>query len=310
MLIAVTGGTGFVGRHVVETLRRAGYEVRALSRREAPDLVAMGASVVRGDIQHGDGVDRLIDGADAVVHAAGVLQAPDRGAFAAVNADGTARVADAMAARPGSVLVQVSSLAARLPTISPYAASKALGEQVALERADRLRVVVVRPPAVYGPGDRSTLPIFQGLNRGWLPHPAGKAAKFSLLYASELAQLIVALLAQPPASGTIVEPDDGTVGGYGWADLAAIAQQRTGRRVRAVGLPKLPLAIAARLAEGYAARRGHVPLLARGKVDEFFHRDWVCDASRLHAVSAWRPHIRFGDGLTTTLAWYRSAGWL
>ncbi len=310
MLIAVTGATGFVGRHVVETLRHAGHEVRALSRREAPELAAIGATIVRGDVERGDGIDRLVDGADAVVHAAGVLQARDQAAFAAVNADGTARVADAMAERPGSVLLQVSSLAARLPTISPYAASKALGERMALERAADLRVVVVRPPAVYGPGDRSTLPIFQGLNRGWLVHPAGKSARFSLIYAQELAQLIVALLARPPASGTIVEPDDGTPGGYSWVDLAAIARQRTGRRVRAIGVPKLPLAIAARLAEGYAARRGRMPLLARGKVDEFFHRDWVCDTSRLHAVSTWRPHTRFGDGLTTTLAWYRSAGWL
>lgn len=310
MLTAVTGATGFIGRHLVEALVNAGHEVRVLSRREAPELAALGATVVRGDIRHGDGVDRLVDGVDAVVHAAGVLQAPDRGAFAAVNADGTAHVADALAARSGRVLVQLSSLAARLPAISAYAASKALGELAALERADRLRVVVVRPPAVYGPGDRSTLPIFKVLSRGWLLHPAGNDARFSLIYASELAQLIVALLARPPASGTIVEPDDGTAGGYGWADLAAIAQQRTGRRVRAIGLPKPPLAIAARLAEGYAARRRRMPLLTRGKVDEFFHRDWVCDTNRLHAVSAWRPHTRFGDGLTQTLAWYRSAGWL
>lgn len=281
-----------------------------MARRNAPELLALGAQVIQGTLDGGDRIERLVDGADAVVHVAGVIQAPDRATFEAINAGGSARVAAAMATRPGRTLVQVSSVAAREPAVSDYAASKAHGERFALGHADRLGVVVVRPPAVYGPGDRSTLPIFKGLSRGWLLHPAGAAARFSLIFASELADLVVALLAHPVRSGTIVEPDDGTPGGYGWAELATIAQQRIGRRVRTIGLPKPPLTIVAGLAERYAARRGRMPVLARGKVEEFFHQDWVCDTSGLAAVPSWRPRIRFDDGLPPTLAWYRAAGWL
>ncbi len=308
MLIAVTGATGFIGRHVVAALCAAGHGVRALSRRDAPDLEALGATLVHGDLQQRHSLTALLAGVDAVVHAAGAILAPDGTAYATVNAAGAANVAEALA--EGRLLVHVSSLAAREPGISVYAASKAQGERLVLEQTRRLHIVVVRPPAVYGPGDRSTLPIFRAINRGWLLHPAEPAARFSLLYASELAQLIVALLEQPPASGTTLEPDDGTPGGYAWAELATIAQTATGRRVRAFGLPKPPLAVAAKLAEGYAARRSRVPVLARGKVEEFFHRNWVCDTSGLAAATSWRPRMRFAAGVGATLGWYRDAGWL
>ena len=100
--------------------------------------------------------------------------------------------------------------------------------------------MVVRPPAVYGPGDRSTLPIFKGLSRGWLLHPAGAAARFSLIFASELADLVVALLAHPVRSGTIVEPDDGrpaAMAGPGWR---ASPSSESAQRVRGSACPSCP----------------------------------------------------------------------
>jgi nucleoside-diphosphate-sugar epimerase len=207
-------------------------------------------------------------------------------------------------------LIQVSSLAARVPALSAYAASKAEGEEAALRHADRMSVAVVRPPAVYGPHDRSTLPILRGLERGWLLHPAGAAARFSMLYASDLAALIVALLASPPRSGTIVEPDDGTAGGYGWSDLAAIAADRLARRVRTLAVPRGPLALMAGLSERVAVATGGAPLLSRGKLAELFHPDWVCKVGGMAAIPGWQPRTRFGDGLSATLGWYREAGWL
>jgi nucleoside-diphosphate-sugar epimerase len=309
-VVALTGATGFVGRHVLLALRGAGHEVRALARRHDEGLVATGATLVRGALDDTGSLADLVRGADAVVHVAGAIQARNRDGFLAANVAGTARVVEAAASSPGRHFVQVSSLAAREPDLSFYAESKALGEQEALRHADRLRITIVRPPAVYGPGDRATLPIFKGVDRGWLAAPAGAAARFSLLFVGDLARLIVAVLGASPASGTVLEPDDGRPGGYGWRDLATIAEARLGRRVRVVGLPKAPLSAAALLLERYAAARGQAPMLSRSKVAELFHHDWVADGRSLAALPGWRPQTDFAAGLATTLAWYREAGWL
>ncbi len=309
-IVALTGATGFVGRHVATALLQSGRQVRALVRRHDERLAAAGATLVPGSLADAAALARLVQGADAVVHVAGTIQAPDRAAFLAANAAGSAAVAEAAAREPGRRLIHVSSLASREPGLSFYAETKALGEAAALKHADRLQVAVVRPPAVYGPGDRATLPIIQGLDRGWLLVPRSAAARFSLLEVGDLAALILRLLDAPPASGAVLEPDDGRAGGYGWADLAAIAEARLGRRVRLVRLPRAPLAAAAGWAERYAAARGRLPVLSRGKVAELFHHDWVCDRRSLEAVPGWQPRVGFAQGFSTTLAWYREAGWL
>jgi nucleoside-diphosphate-sugar epimerase len=309
--VALTGATGFVGRATVAALLAAGCSVRALARRHDDGLAATGVVLVRGSLADEPALRELLRGADAVLHIAGAIQAPDRAGFLAANVAGTARLAEAAASMlPGRPFLHVSSLAARAPGISPYAESKALGEQEALAHAGRLGVVVVRPPAVWGPGDRATLPIIQGLGRGWLVAPAGGEARFSLVHVQDLARLLVMALAAGLPSGSVLEPDDARLGGYGWRDMAAIAERELGRRVRLIALPRAPLSLAAGLAERYARARGQMPPLTRGKVAELFHRDWVCDPRTMAALPGWRPEIDFARGLPATLAWYREAGWL
>lgn len=311
-VVAVTGATGFVGRPTVAALRAAGHTVRALVRREDAALAATGATLVRGSLESEAGLRALLEGADTVVHIAGSINAPDRAGFLAANVAGTARLAG-LAARhlpPGGRFVQVSSLAAREPGLSPYAESKALGEREALARGNGLAVTVVRPPAVYGPGDRATLPLLQGLARGWLAAPGDPDARFSLIHVEDLARLLVIAASADLPQGTVLEPDDGRPGGYGWRELAAIAERALGRRVRLIPLPRAPLGLAAGLLERYARARGQAPLLSRGKVAELFHGRWVCDPRTMAALPGWGPAIDFAAGLPRTLAWYREAGWL
>ncbi|MFL5332751.1 MAG: NAD-dependent epimerase/dehydratase family protein [Geminicoccaceae bacterium] len=308
--VAVTGATGFLGRHVAAMLQAQGCSVRVLVRREDAELARLGCSLWLGDLENAPALEALVDGATAVVHAAGVVRASDAATFAVVNARGSARVAALASRQTGCLFVQISSLAARVPAISPYAASKAQGEAEALRHAGDMQVVVVRPPALYGPGDPATLPLLRGLARGWLVHPRSLGARFSLLYVEDLVRLLGTLLADPPRTGTILEPDDGRAGGYGWADLAMVAQRRLGHRVRLVGVHRPPLAMAAWLAEWHGRSVAQPPILSRGKIAELYHRDWVSDTRGMAVVTGWRPRVDFGDGLTTTLNWYRDAGWL
>lgn len=307
---AVTGATGFIGRHLVEALLQEGWSVRALARRPDPELARAGAELVPGALEDEASLERLAHGADALVHAAGAIQAPDRAAFLAANAAGAARAADAALRQGCRRLVHLSSLAARAPRISAYAESKALGEAEVLRRQGGMAVTVVRPPAVYGPGDRATLPIFRGLARGWLFAPRLPDARFSLLHARDLSALVVTLLRADLPTGSVLEPDDGRPGGYGWDDLARLAEGVVGRKVRVARLPRPVWGLAAGLAERHGRAVGRQPLLTRVKVAELHHPDWVGGTGTLARLKDWTPEVDFPRGLASTLAWYRQAGWL
>lgn len=307
-LVGLTGATGFVGGHIATALLEHGDRVRALVRRDDRTLRDRGVELLLGDLDSDPAP--LLQGTDAVVHVAGAVRAANAQVFQAVNVEATGRLATAAARHGVRSFVLISSLAARLPTISPYAASKAAGETALLANAGDMRVTIIRPPAVYGPGDRATLPLIRGLARGLLVHPGHVAARFSLLYAPDLAKLVPPLLAHAPAQATILEPDDGHAGGYAWRDLAAIAEAKLGRPVRTVRLPRTPLALLAWAAEGFGRYSARAPILSRGKVAELYHRDWVSDTRANGEAAGWPPRLAFGDGLIATLAWYRRAGWL
>lgn len=304
MIVAVTGGTGFVGRHLIEALAgEAGVSIRALARRPSPELDAAGASVVRGGLDDADALAELTRDADAVVHCAGIVAAARAASFHTVNTDGTAAVLRAVA--PETRFVHVSSLAAREPRVSAYAASKRRAEEI-VERSRHPAAIVVRPPAVYGPGDRATLPIFQQLHRGLLVAPAARAARFSLIFVADLARLLTRLALTSFAAKAPVEPEDGH-GGYGWGDLASIASRVSGRRIRTLYLPTGLLWPAALAAEAWGRVAERPPPLSRDKLRELGHVDWVCGPP---AGLDWRPATDFAAGYAATAAWYARAGWL
>jgi nucleoside-diphosphate-sugar epimerase len=309
-VVALTGGTGFIGRRLISRLRADGIAMRALARRPGTARLGPGVEMVAGDLEDERALRDLVSGASVVIHAAGVVSAGRLDAYHRINALGTAAVTRAMLASqsPGR-LVLVSSLAARSPEVSAYARSKREGEEIVLESAEALEAAIVRPPAVYGPGDRATLPIFAGIARGLLVVPGARRTRFSLLYVDDLADLLAGLVARPPAPGTIVEPDDGTGGGYGWRDVVLIAQEVLGRRVRLIDPPHALIWAIAIGCEIVARARSGAPFLSREKLGELSHEDWVAAGAAAAGVS-WSPRVRFADGLRASLAWYRQAGWL
>lgn len=306
-LVAVTGGTGFIGRRVIGRLIGDGWPVRALVRRDDPGLTEAGAELVHGSLEDERSLERLVAGAAAAVHCAGIIKAIRAEGFFRVNRDGAARLAAAVAAAahpPRFILM--SSLAAREPDLSPYAASKRAGEAAVRELLEGAAdCCIVRPPAVYGPRDRATLPVFQQLQRGLLFVPAVRS-RFSLIHVDDLAELIRGLLDAPPWHGAVLEPDDGS-GGYGWDDLAQIAGSRLGRRVRTIAVPRPLLWPLAVLAQAGGAVLGRAPALTPGKLRELYHPDWVCRGT---APAGDRARVTFENGFAATLAWYKQNGWL
>ncbi|MFM8748207.1 MAG: NAD-dependent epimerase/dehydratase family protein, partial [Aestuariivirga sp.] len=271
--VAITGATGFAGQHAVAALLSRGSRLRALVRDPARAALPASVEVIGGSLADPAALQRLVNGADAVVHLAAALTALNREGYFEVNARGTAALTDA--ARKAGVrrFVHVSSLAARQPQLSAYAASKRQAEDTVAAQMAELNAVIVRPPAVYGPGDRATLPLIRELTRPVAAIPGLPRARFSLLYGRDLARLLVKAL--DDGLRGIHELSDGKPGGYCWNDMIAAASSFRGAPVRPLFLPRaLPAAVAAG-AEARARRSGKPGMGTRGKIAARYHADWV-----------------------------------
>ncbi|GAB4358238.1 MAG: NAD-dependent epimerase/dehydratase family protein [Kiloniellaceae bacterium] len=307
--VALTGATGFVGGHILHRLAAAGWRVRALTRRPGGLAEASSVTAVPGDLESEAALAELVAGADAVVHCAGLVAARSAAEFHRVNAAGTARLLRAAAAAGVRRFVLISSLAAREPQLSPYAASKREAEAALRAAGGGLSWQVLRPPVVYGPADRATLPLFRQFARGLVLRPAG-GGRFSMLYVEDLAAAVAALLAAAPPSGLVTELHDAMAAGYGWDDILAVAERQFGRRIRALPVPQPVQRAAAALATLGASVTGRPAILSQGKVNEIAHPDWVCRHALLDDCISWAPAVGLDEGFSRTAAWYKAAGWL
>jgi nucleoside-diphosphate-sugar epimerase len=300
-VVALTGATGFIGGAVARRLASVGWRVRALVRTEsAVATLPSGVEPVRGDLAGLDDLRRLVDGARAAVHCAGTVRGATAADFHAANVEGVARLATAAAEQAGRLqLILVSSLAARHPELSPYADSKRAGERVLADA--NVRAVVLRPPAVYGPGDVAIRPLLRCMARGIAPVLGSPDSRFSLVFVDDLAAAIVRLLEMSVDTDAPFEVHDGHPGGYTWDDVRAAMARWRGRPVRAVRISRRLLAVLAHGNVAAARLRRRRPMLTPGKVRELSNRDWVCDNAPLTAATGWTPRVDFDEGIRRTL---------
>jgi nucleoside-diphosphate-sugar epimerase len=303
MTIAVTGGTGFVGQGVVDLAGRRGLSIKVLARREqAP---CDGVEWIRGDLADRAALARLVEGAEAVLHVAGVVNAPDPMGFHLGNVAGTEALVEAAELAGVPRFVFVSSLAAREPGLSAYGRSKRHAEEVV--QTSMLDWTIVRPPAIYGPRDREMFELFRAARWGVVPMPPA-GGRASVIHVEDLARLLVALLpADPALFRRIVEPDDGREGGWPHADLARAIGRAVGRDVRVPHMPKWALLAAARLDR---LVRGKGAKLTPDRVGYMVHPDWVSRSGAAPPAELWQPEIPTEEGLAASARWYREQGWL
>ncbi len=282
-----------------ELLQR-GFRVRALVR--SPDragrLAELGATLTHGDLDDAAALRELIAGAAAVVHAAGAVRGTCQADFDRVNVTGTARLLGAvksLSSRPRVLLL--SSLAAREPRLSWYAASKHAAERQLVESGSDLDWTVLRPPAVYGPGDREMLPIFQWMSRGIAFVPGRPSARLSLIHVTDLVSAIIACLQAGAARHHTLALHDGKPNGYDWPELAATATATWGRPVRLWPVPAWLLDTAARLNLSLAGVTGKAPMLTPAKLRELRHPDWVADNREISRLTGWAPVTSLRQGL-------------
>jgi nucleoside-diphosphate-sugar epimerase len=301
-VVALTGATGFVGRATLERLLEAGWHIRALTRSNQPKRA--GVEWISGALDRPDSLASLCDGADAVLHVAGVVNAPDAAAFEAGNVAGTANMLTAAKQAGINRFVHISSLSARAPQLSNYGASKAKAEK--LVATSMIDWTIIRPPGVYGPGDKDVLDMFRMAQRGFcLLPPSGKG---SWIHVDDLARLLVALLhPHEDATARIFEADDGEPGGWSHAGFARAIGWALGKRITTISAPRLLLFAAAwgdRLVRGAKAK------LTPDRASYMSHPNWVIDRNSAPPAALWQPLIKTRDGLKATARWYKAEGWL
>ncbi len=296
MIIALTGATGFLGGHVLRRALEAGHRVRALTRKAQPPCD--GVEWIAGSLDDAASLATLCEGTDAVIHVAGVVNG-DAATFDTGNRLGTVAMLDAA---KGKRFVHVSSLAAREPQLSNYGASKRAAEDAVVAAALDWRIV--RPPAIYGPGDTDNLELFRFAKWGVLPLPPG--GRVSVIHADDLARLIVKL-AESDTTQAFYEADDAMPGGWSHKDFARAIGSAVGRKVATIALPAALVRVGAAIDR---TLRGPKAKLTADRAAYFCHPDWVIDATKRPPAQLWTPKIATAAGLAATAAWYRAEGWL
>ncbi len=315
----LTGATGFVGSHVARAFVEAGYGLRCGVRATSDTgaLDGLPVELVPLDLGRvGESLAGAVEGAEIVVHAAGITRARRESDYHAVNAEAARRLAAAAAAAGVRRFVLISSLAARGPDadshdglehpLSAYGRSKAAAEGYLRGFDDGMEVVALRPAGVYGPRDKDFLPLIKLARAGWLVVP-DDSLPLQPAYAEDVARAVLAAARSSAGFGPhpVAEPRR-----YAWRDVAEGLGLALGRRVRTLRLPASALLLAGRAGERWAGLRGGVPFLDERRARDLAVNAWTCDVSGTEEALGWRAEVPLFEGLERTVRWYRRAGWL
>jgi nucleoside-diphosphate-sugar epimerase len=320
----VTGGTGFVGAHLVRALRAQGDVVTCLIRTPAKAR-ALGWTdirLVQGDLDDARALRDGCAGAEVIYHVAGRISARGLDEFMRANRDGTANLLEAAAEQPPRRFVLVSSLAAAGPTrpgapidetrppspVTPYGQSKLAAE--VLVRAMAFPWTILRPPTVYGERDRELLKLFKLARLGLAPVFGDGSQELSVIYAGDLARALVAAAAAAASAAAnrvyyAAHPTVTTSRG-----LVAAIGRAVGREPRVVPLPAPVVRGLLAVIGSVAHLAGRATLLSSDKAAEFLAPAWTCRPEALMRDTGWRPETDLETGLRRTAQWYRKEGWL
>jgi nucleoside-diphosphate-sugar epimerase len=312
-LVAITGATGFLGRYIVRAFAARGWRVRVLARQpiDHPQLAGLPLEAVPGDLSNHEALRTLVDGADVVIHAAGLIKAWNSAAFEAVNVVGTANLAQAIektATSPRVLLV--SSMAAREPTLSSYARTKRAAEQQLTTKLNACaKLIIVRPAAVYGPWDRETLSIFRAVACRIFLRPRSAHGRVALIHAADAAAAI-AVLCEQGSHAALFELTDERTAGYSWDEIVRAAESALQTRALVIPLPGPAVKALAAVSLLIGKLRRQIPIFTPEKAREFLHADWGSSLESQPSRSLWCPQIGLAQGFRDTVNWYRDRHWL
>lgn len=301
--IALTGATGFVGKSLVPKLLDAGHEVKALVRDPSRAKLPAEIETIQGSLADQEALNKLTQDCDVVLHVAGAVSGLVPDDFMRANFHGTNAVA--LAAKQNGIkrFVYVSSLAATQPQLGPYGKSKSIAEQSLKVIFKEDQLLILRPSAVYGPGDTATLPLMQALMSNTAVIPGTRHNRFGMIHVGDLANILVEA-ASGNATGTI-ELDD-TEGSHTWSDLIDLTRKNFGTPKRTVYLPRSVAVLLGYGGDAFAKLRGKQSMVSSNQMRQLYHDNWTCAAPGWPRGNA----VPLKDGLPQTIRWYQAQGLL
>ena len=328
----VTGGTGFIGSHLVELLVDQGYHVTCLIRQTSNlrwlnhllNAKSPQVQLVMGNLHDSDVLQQHVRDADLVFHLAGLTKAPDAATYDRVNAEGTKCLIEACLGAQTSLdrFVYCSSLAAVGPSsdatpntedvtpqpLTDYGSSKLKGELIVCQYADQLPITIIRPPAVYGPRDVDIFLFFQMINRGIMPILGDADKLLSLVHVKDLVAGIYAAAVSERAIGETYFLTDGDI--HTWMGIERVIADALEMRPLKVKVPLSLLDFISIFTETAAKITHQAPTLNRQRVRDLKQRFWICDSTKAQKELGYRPAYFLERGMQETVSWYRANGWL
>jgi nucleoside-diphosphate-sugar epimerase len=325
--VLITGASGFVGGHLVESLARQNIKVKLLVRSTSRLAFKLTANMelCYGDVTDLDSLRKAMKGVKVVYHLAGVLRGSDFSVYHNVNAEGTRKVCQAAAENNVKRLVYVSSLSAAGPStqagpidetvypnpVSFYGQTKLMGEDIALSYQNHYPVTVLRPGAVYGPRETDIFEYFKMVASGLVVIGGGDTQKISFVYVDDLVDAIVMAAHSSKAEGETYFVSDGQ--SYYWGDITKVIGTALGKSYSTI---KLPLA----LVKGVAAVGDMIakltglsilpPIVSSDKMKEASVPGWACNNRKLREELGFKPKFNIEAGMSKTVEAYIAAGWL
>jgi nucleoside-diphosphate-sugar epimerase len=324
--VLVTGGTGFIGSHLVEALLGRGIEVRCLirNRNNLKWLRNLSIEWTEGDLKDKTSLLKAVKGVNQIFHLAGVTKAVNEETYYEVNATGTKNLLYACLEGGSQIekFIYLSSQAASGPCnnngnkreddpchpVSPYGRSKRKGEEYLLEHLHEFPFLILRPSVVYGPRDRDVFAFFKILSKGINPVFSSPDQKISLCYVQDIVQGILLASESKDLRGEIFFLSDGHV--YQMDQLGEIFAEVIGVKAYRIRIPFGVLYGVASFSEVLSKVSQRPPLINRGKLEEMVQKNWVCDITKARTLLGFEPKTSLREGIRLTYEWYRKENWL
>ena len=324
--VFVTGGTGFVGTNLIKELSIQGFFVKVLVRSSSNifNLSNLNnVTIVQGKLSEPHSIAQLLTDVDIVYHVAGCVRAKKYDTYHEVNALLTKSLLDACVLSKQSFqkIVVISSLAAVSPTsfdrpidenhpftpVSDYGRSKMAQELICHEYFDKLPIIIVRPPAVYGPGDKDVFLFFKTIQKGWFTKVGFLPKQLSLVHVKDLVNGIQLAAKSDIQSDTffIAHPQLVT-----WEDLHIVSKNYLKVKTRTIIIPHFVVYFIAFFNEIINLFQKKPAIVNLDKVNEIKQRSWSCNPAKAEKILQYTASFDLKNGVEDTLEWYKKNNWL
>lgn len=326
IISVVTGGSGFVGSHLVDLLISKGHKVRCIVRESSSLkwLENKPVEIYKCGLFDKEGLKEVLTGADYLFHVAGVVKAKKVEGYYTGNVDTTKNLLDVLKETNPDIkrVLIVSSQTAAGPSksidalteedkpepITTYGRSKLAQEELARSYSDKLPITIVRPPAVYGERDTEIYLIFKTYKAGLMTLVGFNDKRVSLIHVADLVNgIYLAATAENSINETYFISSKEY---YSWPQVSQVIARHMGNKALHIRIPHPIVYVVAAIAQFFAMFNSKAATFNLEKARDFVQAYWTCDISKAEKELGYKQGVSIDQGMKRTIDWYREMKWL